>query len=136
MNKKFKRTFKSLESIFELTERFFSHESIDRSHLFPVSFAVEELFTNMVKYNGDGQGEILLSMERSDDTLVVCLTDFDSEPFDVTRAPSPDVDAPVAERPIGGLGLHLLRRMVDDIDYEHADGETRITIRRSLARED
>jgi anti-sigma regulatory factor (Ser/Thr protein kinase) len=133
MNKKFKRTFKSLEPMFELTERFFSRESIDRLHLFPVSFAVEELFTNMVKYNEDGQGDILLTMEKTDGALVVSLTDFDAEPFDVTEAPDVDIDASLEERSPGGLGLHLVRRMVDDIQYRHAGREARITFKRSLA---
>lgn len=132
MNKKFKRTFQSLEPIFELTERFFSRESIDRAHLFAVSFAVEELFTNMVKYNADGQGDILLSIEKSDDTLVVSLTDYDAEPFDVTKAPDADIDRALEDRQIGGLGLHLLRKMVDDVEYRHVGRETRITITRSL----
>ena len=136
MNKKFKRTFRSLEPIYELTEQFFSRESIDRAHLFPVSFAVEELFTNMVKYNADGDGDILLSMSRTGDRLVVTLTDFDADPFDVTTAPDAEVDAPLDERRPGGLGLHLLRRMVDGIEYRHEGRETRITITRTLARAD
>ena len=132
MNKKFERTFQSLEPIFELTESFFSQEGIDRVHLFPVSFAVEELFTNMVKYNAEGDSDILLSIEKTDGAVVVSLTDYDSDHFDVTNAPAPDVDASLADRPIGGLGLHLVRRMVDDIEYEHSGRETRITIRRTL----
>ena len=136
MNKKFKRTFRSLEPIYELTEQFFSRESIDRAHLFPVSFAVEELFTNMVKYNADGDGDILLSMSRAGDRLVVTLTDFDADPFDVTAAPDADVDLPLDERRPGGLGLHLLRRMVDGIEYRHEGRETSITITRTLARAD
>jgi anti-sigma regulatory factor (Ser/Thr protein kinase) len=136
MNKKFKRTFRSLEPIYELTEQFFSRESIDRAHLFPVSFAVEELFTNMVKYNADGDGDILLSMSRTGDRLVVTLTDFDADPFDVTAAPDAEVDMPLDERRAGGLGLHLLRRMVDGIEYRHEGRETRITITRTLARAD
>ncbi len=136
MNKKFKRTFKSLEPIFELTERFFSRESIDRLHLFPVSFAVEELFTNMVKYNGDGRGDILLTMEKTNGALVVSLTDFDAEPFDVTEVPDADTGQALEERTPGGLGLHLVRRMVDDLQYRHSGRETRITFKRSLAAND
>ena len=136
MNKTFKRTVRSLEPIYELTEQFFSRESIDRAHLFPVSFAVEELFTNMVKYNADGEGDILLSMTRTGDRLVVTLTDFDADPFDVTTAPDADADMPLEERRPGGLGLHLLRRMVDGIEYRHEGRETRITITRTLARAD
>ena len=135
MNKKFKRSFESLEPIYALTERFFTQESIDRLHLFPVSFAVEELFTNMVKYNADGQGDILLSLDRRDGVLTVSLTDFDADHFDVTRTPDVDTDGPLETRPVGGLGLHLVRRMVDDIEYSHSGRETCITFTRSLAEE-
>jgi anti-sigma regulatory factor (Ser/Thr protein kinase) len=133
MNKSFKRTYQSLEPIYELTEQFFAREAIDRVHLFPIAFAVEELFTNMVKYNGDGAGDIQLSMRRTGDSLVVTLTDSDATPFDVTRVPDADVEAPIEQRRPGGLGLHLLRRLVDDVEYRHEGRKTRITIRRSLA---
>ena len=135
MNKKFKRSFQSLEPIYALTERFFTQESIDRLHLFPVSFAVEELFTNMVKYNADGQGDILLSLDRDDGVLTVSLTDFDAERFDVTQTPDVATDEPLETRRAGGLGLHLVRRMVDDIQYHHSGRETRITFTCLLAQE-
>ena len=135
MNKKFKRSFQSLEPIYAVTERFFSQESIDRLHLFPVSFAVEELFTNMVKYNADGQGDILLSMARDGSVLTVSLTDFDADRFDVTRTPEVDTEEPLETRRAGGLGLHLVKRMVDDIQYRHSGRETCITFTRLLAQE-
>ena len=134
MNKKFKRTFRSLEPIYELTESFFAREAIDRAHLFPVSLAVEELFTNMVKHNADGRGDILLSLAREDDRLVVALTDFDAPPFDPTAAPDAATDLPLAQRRPGGLGLHLVRRMVEKVEYRQAGRETTIVITRSLAR--
>lgn len=135
MNKKFKRSFQSLEPIYALTEKFFSQESIDRLHLFPVSFAVEELFTNMVKYNADGQSDILLSMARDGSVLTVSLTDFDADRFDVTRTPEVDTDEALETRRAGGLGLHLVKRMVDDIQYSHSGRETCITFTRLLAAE-
>ena len=132
MNKKFKRTFRSLEPIYELTEQFFSRESIDRAHLFPVSFAVEELFTNMVKYNASGQSDIRLVLEREGDTVLVSLIDADSAPFDVTRTPPVDIHRPIEERKPGGLGLHLTKKVVDSIDYQHRDGCTTIKFSKDL----
>ena len=135
MNKRFKRSFQSLEPIYALTERFFMQESIDRLHLFPVSFAVEELFTNMVKYNADGHGDILLSLDRDDGVLTVSLTDFDAECFDVTQTPDVNTDEPLETRRSGGMGLRLVPRMGDDVQYRHSGRETCITFTRLLAKE-
>jgi serine/threonine-protein kinase RsbW len=98
----------------------------------PVCFIVEELFTNMVKYNPDAIRDIALSFGQNNSTLTVRLTDFDVAPFDVTRAPPVDVTKPLEERAIGGLGLHLVRQMADTIRYEYADGRSTITFTKAL----
>jgi serine/threonine-protein kinase RsbW len=64
--------------------------------------------------------------------LTVRLMDFDVDPFDVTRAPTVNVDKPLHERQIGGLGLHLVRHMADTIRYEFADRRSTITFTKSL----
>jgi serine/threonine-protein kinase RsbW len=132
MNKKFKRTFDSLRNIFEFTESFFSTEGIDGKHRFAVNFAVEELFTNMVKYNPGNPNEILLSIDHVDGELVASLTDFDVDRFDVTEDRKVDVDSPLEERKIGGLGLHLIPKMIDSIDYDYADRQSKVTFTKQL----
>lgn len=128
----FKRSFDSLDEIFRFTESFFVSEAIDTGLLHDVNFAVEELFTNMVKYNAPGSCDIRLGLDRSDGALVVRLVDSDSRPFDVTKSPPVDISKPLSEREPGGLGLHLVKKVVDTLDYQHADGETRITFTRRL----
>ena len=132
MDKKFKRTFESLKDIFEFTECFFSEEGIDRSHLFAVNFAIEELFTNMVKYNAGNPNDILLCIDKSDGELVASLTDYDVDQFDVTEERNVDVDSPLEERNIGGLGLHLIPKMIDSLDYDYADRQSKITFTKAL----
>jgi phosphoserine phosphatase RsbU/P len=128
----FKRSFDSLEAVFGFIEDFLRAKSIDPDLREPVDFIVEELFTNMVKYNPGNEHDIALSLGCSQDVLSVRLTDFDVEPFDVTRAPAVDIDKPLAERQIGGLGLHLVRKMADTIHYEFADRRSTITFTMTL----
>ncbi len=132
MQSTFDRSVASLDSIFSFTDSFFEAEAIDQSLRFAVNFTVEELFTNMVKYNVGGGSDILISLEKSDDGLVVSLTDFDVEPFDVTRVAAADTDAPIEQREAGGLGIHLVRKMVDSIDYDYRDGHSRITFTKTV----
>jgi phosphoserine phosphatase len=128
----FKRSYDSLEPLFQFIEDFLRARSIDMTLREPVDFIVEELFTNMVKYNPGNEHDIALSLGHSLGMLTVRLTDFDVEPFDVTRAPRVDVDKPLHERQIGGLGLHLVRHMADTIRYEFADRRSTITFTKSL----
>jgi anti-sigma regulatory factor (Ser/Thr protein kinase) len=50
------------------------------------------------------------------------------KPFDPTKHPEPDVSLPIEERPIGGLGIHLTRKMMSSFKYERAGGENRLVI--------
>lgn len=86
---------------------------------YAVSLALEELFTNMVKYNPVGTGSIRIELAREGGTVACRIIDPDSERFDPTAAVEVDVDRPVAERQPGGLGLQLVRRMVDSLSYDY-----------------
>lgn len=132
MEKSFKRSFDSLADIFAFTESFFDAKSVDASQRHDVNFAVEELFTNMVKYNAGGKSDILLGIEQEDGKLVISLVDADAKPFDVTRSPPVDIHSPIEERQPGGLGLHLTKKLVDSIDYSHVDGRTTIKFSKNL----
>jgi phosphoserine phosphatase len=97
-----------------------------------IDFLAEELFTNMVKYNPHGGGEIAVEIERRGDVLEGRITDPDSERFDVTAAPDVDIAAPASERRPGGLGLHLSRKLADGLEYDYRGRASRITFFKSL----
>ena len=128
----FARSYDSLEAVFQFVEDFLRARSIDMNLREPVDFIVEELFTNMVKYNPGNEHDIALSMGCTAQVLTVRLTDFDVDPFDVTRARQVDIDKPLQDRQIGGLGLHLVRKMADTLRYEFADRRSTITFTMTL----
>ena len=124
----FKRTLDSLEDIFNFTGEFFVSRGIDTSLRYAVDLAIDELFTNMVKHNPDEPNDIAIEFHRIENGLSVSLTDHERPPFDITReAPEVDIDQPAQERREGGLGIHLVKEMVDSIDYEYKDGIATIT---------
>ena len=127
MKKKFTRNYASLEQIFEFTERFFSSRKVAESLRFPVHFVLEELFTNMVKYNPDNSHDILLNVDTLDDGITVTLTDYDVDAFDVTATRDVDVLAPLHQRKVGGLGLHLIQKMVDTLEYDYSNRQSSVT---------
>jgi anti-sigma regulatory factor (Ser/Thr protein kinase) len=128
----FQRSFDALGSIFELTRRFYDDAGVALDARLAVDFCIEEVFTNFVKYNRGSSNEIELTLERRGNRLVAKLTDFDVEPFDITQAPAVDVSLPADRREPGGLGLHLVRRLADDVDYDYTNGRSRITVTKNL----
>jgi anti-sigma regulatory factor (Ser/Thr protein kinase) len=130
----FRRSIDALDEIVAFTGAFFASEGIDAASKPAVDFAVEELFTNMVKY-GASREPIRIDLAPIAGGVEVALTDYDVEPFDVTSSPDVDVGAPIEKRAIGGLGLHLIRRMVDSIEYDYSKEQrrSRVVFRKTRA---
>ena len=87
-----------------------------------VILAVDELATNsaMHGYKG-GPGTVEVVVRRSGADLIVILRDR-APTFDPTTVPPPDLTLPLEERPIGGVGLHLVRHMVDELRHRARPG--------------
>ena len=129
----FKRSFDSIAAIFAFTAEAFAREGIDTRVLPTVDLAVEELFTNMVKYNAASAADVRIDVAPIDGGAEVTITDYDADRFDVTQAPEVDVTLPIEQREPGGLGLHLIRRLLDSIEYDYraARRVSRITFRKT-----
>jgi anti-sigma regulatory factor (Ser/Thr protein kinase) len=131
----FRRTFDALPEIVRFTGEAFARAGIDPGLRPDVDFALEELFTNMVKYSAASPADIRIELTAVEGGVEVTLTDYDVEPFDITTAPDADVNLPIEQRRPGGLGLHIIRRLLDSIEYEYSKEprQSRITFRKTKA---
>lgn len=130
----FARSLDSLDQIFAFIRDYCETEGLDPAARTSIGFAVEELFTNMLKYNRAGRGAIELELEHAGGELVGRLSDPDSERFDVTATPDAIVDLPLELRVPGGLGLHLVRRVMDAVEYDYSGRCSRISFRKKLEK--
>jgi anti-sigma regulatory factor (Ser/Thr protein kinase) len=110
---------------------FLARHGAARDATLDVELIVEELFTNVVRHARVGTPEVALALDWRAPTLVLRLRDFEVEPFDVTRVPPPDLALPLAARRRGGLGLHLVRRIADRVEYAYRGGNT-VTVTKRL----
>ena len=82
-----------------------------------IQLAVDEACTNIIKHAYSSQGgAITIFFERNDNTVVITIQD-QGKPFDPAAIPPPDLEAEIEKRQIGKLGLHLMRKLMDEVSY-------------------
>ena len=110
-----------------------SGTGLDPMTLTNINLALEEAVTNVMLYAyPEGEtGAVDLEAEKKADCLEFTLTDSGT-PFDPTAAPDVDTEAPVEDRSIGGLGIHLVRQIMDGLRYERRDGKNIFTMTKNI----
>ena len=129
---RFDRSFDALAAIFDFVAEFYVAAGRAEADHSMVDLIIEELFTNMVKYNPTGPEPIEISLRRVPQGVEIVIVDPVAPLFDVTAVAPVDTEAYVAEQRVGGLGLHLVRQFADAIHYEHRNGGSRITVLKNM----
>jgi phosphoserine phosphatase RsbU/P len=98
---------------------------------------LDEILANILQhgYRGNGAGEILVRARRVDDAIELEIRDRAPAFNPIEDAPRPAFHLPIEERPLGGIGVHLVRRLMDRVEYARENGENRIRLTRHLSRE-
>ena len=105
----------------------------DMSTTMSLNLALEEAVVNVMDYAypQGTKGTINIEAEANDSRLKFTISDHGT-PFDPTAQKEVDTTLSAEERPIGGLGIHLVRQMMDSINYERVDGQNILTLRKKL----
>jgi serine/threonine-protein kinase RsbW/sigma-B regulation protein RsbU (phosphoserine phosphatase) len=116
---------------------FCAERGLPESVAYRINLALEEILTNTIKYGyaEGGTHEIVVKLQQIQDGMTVEIDD-DARPFAVTDATAPDLSAPVEQRPIGGLGLHLVRALMDEVHYRRDDGHNHVTLIKRITPDD
>ena len=99
-----------------------------------ISVSIDEIFTNIASYayeNGVGQATVRLDVLENPTRVQLTFVDG-GKPFDPLTREDPDVTLSVEERQIGGLGIFLVKKMMDDVRYEYRNSENILTLTKNL----
>ena len=118
-----------LQRLADAIEEFAEREGWSPDLAFKINLVLEEMVMNVITHgNVDGLAEIQVKVTSSADSVALQLVD-NGVAFDpLTDAPDPEIAGSVQERHIGGLGIHLVRTMMDHISYERAEGRNLLTM--------
>jgi anti-sigma regulatory factor (Ser/Thr protein kinase) len=110
-----------LPALLEFIERACAGAELPEDVAFAVRLAAEEACTNVIRhgYRGVAPGPVAVDIARDASRVVVTIEDR-GLPFDPADAPAPPADASAEDRPLGGLGWHLIRQVMDEVHHAHA----------------
>ncbi len=114
-------------------ESFAKRENLSHEVGFAAKLALEELLTNTISYGyGDKSAQFIdIRLEVRGDHLIIRTAD-DGLAFDPRTAKEPNTQSSLEDREIGGLGVHLVKNLMDGFEYRHKDGKNHVTLRKRL----
>jgi anti-sigma regulatory factor (Ser/Thr protein kinase) len=123
----------TIPQLSEFIEGICEELNLDMSTTMNLNLALEEAVVNVMEYAypTDVQGEVTINAIANDTCLVFIIIDS-GIPFDPTKKEKVDTTLSAEERPIGGLGIHLVRELMDSVDYEYRDCKNILTLSKNI----
>jgi anti-sigma regulatory factor (Ser/Thr protein kinase) len=100
---------------------------------YQVNLALDEIVSNVILHGwkDNGEHQVCVSVSRLEDELSVEVED-DGMSFNPLEVPAPEIDQPLEKRAVGGLGIHLVRQLMDGLQYQQRDGKNLFVMKKKL----
>ena len=129
-----KNSLSELDFLCENLEKYGQKIGLSKKLVFEINLALDELFTNIISYGFNDDQEHLIKVTIKPQTEVLCLRiEDDGIPFNPIEFETPDVACSVENCKIGGLGIHIMRKLMDDIIYQRSDDKNILTLKKNLS---
>jgi anti-sigma regulatory factor (Ser/Thr protein kinase) len=131
---KLKNALSELDTLYRKLEYFGKTIGLSKRCLFQVNLALDELFTNIVSYGFEKKGSywIDIVLTHQDGTILIRVED-NGAPFDPVSKEMPEPENTLEKCRVGGLGLHIVKKMMDDIVYQRTEGKNVITMTKRIS---
>lgn len=126
-----KNQIAEIERVHEIVEQFCQQQGWDTRLQFDLNLALEEVLANIISYGYDNAGEhdILIRFSIQPGELTMEIED-DGLAFNPLNQPAPDLAKPLEERQAGGLGIFLIRKVIDQVEYRRENGKNILTLKK------
>ena len=135
MNSTFPGRYSSLPEISEFAGRAARTAGLDAPTVYAIQLAIDEACSNIIEhaYGGEGVGDIQCTYEVGGAALRFILRDT-GRPFDPSSVPDPDLSTQIESRKVGGLGLYLIHRIMDEVRFEFGEAGNTLTLTKHTSR--
>jgi serine/threonine-protein kinase RsbW len=98
-----------------------------------LNLVLEEALTNIILYGFDdgGSHNIALDFKKAGDELIITIID-DGKEFDPTLRAEPDITLSVEDRPVGGLGIHLIKKIMNKVEYKRVENRNYLLLKKNI----
>jgi anti-sigma regulatory factor (Ser/Thr protein kinase) len=121
-----------LDDVFSFIDNAMRESLPDKEQQNNVKMAVEEIFVNIAQYAyPSGEGDVTVSVSVTPDKLVIEFKDSGT-PYNPLAKPDPDMSLPADKREVGGLGIYMVKNIMDEVSYEYRDGQNVLTIAKNM----
>lgn len=127
-----KSDISELNVLAENIENFGEENSISPKTVFELNLVLDELFTNLVSYGCYSESHNFNIVLILKDRVLSIEIEDDGRQFNPLESAEPEIECDCEKRKIGGLGIHFMRKMMDDIEYAWKDGKNRLTLTKNI----
>jgi serine/threonine-protein kinase RsbW/sigma-B regulation protein RsbU (phosphoserine phosphatase) len=113
----------------DAVESFGTHAGLSPDLTYRLTLSLDEIVSNVIRHGYSDTNDHVVEVRLSiHDGVVTSVIEDDGHPYDPRESPEPDLSMPVEQRGPGGLGIFLVRQMMDSIDYARRDGRNVLTV--------
>ncbi len=127
-------TIENVETITGLIDEKLEEAGASMKAEMQINIVIDEIFSNIAKYGyASGKGDATVTLDILHDPLRAEITFINSgEPYDPLAQEDPDIHAALDDRPMGGLGILIIKKTMDDVSYEYKDKQNVLTVVKTL----
>jgi anti-sigma regulatory factor (Ser/Thr protein kinase) len=113
----------------DAVESFGTHAGLSADLTYRLTLSLDEIVSNVIRHGYSDTNDHVVEVRLSvHDGVVTSVIEDDGHPYDPRESPEPDLSMPVEQRGPGGLGIFLVKQMMDSIDYARRDGRNILTV--------